>query len=92
MPISEKIIEQVSSSDISENEKSLILALLKVEDDGIFRFNSEYEKLINSYLENQEGEVRIWAYLLTKSSSRIIVNMEQGQFILVHQESITCQF
>ncbi|MBS6587160.1 MAG: hypothetical protein KH345_13545 [Eubacterium sp.] len=59
MPISEKIIEQVSSSDISENEKSLILALLKVEDDGIFRFNSEYEKLINSYLENQEGEVRI---------------------------------
>ena len=49
MPISEKIIEQVSSSDISENEKSLILALLKVEDDGIFRFNSEYEKLINSY-------------------------------------------
>ena len=32
MPISEKIIEQVSSSDISENEKSLILALLKVED------------------------------------------------------------
>ena len=59
MPISEKIIEQVSSSDISENEKCLILALLKVEDDGIFRFNSEYEKLINSYLENQEGEVRI---------------------------------
>ena len=59
MPFSEKIIEQVSSSDISENEKSLILALLKVEDDGIFRFNSEYEKLINSYLENQEGEVRI---------------------------------
>ena len=59
MPISEKIIEQVSSSDISENEKSLILALRKVEDDGIFRFNSEYEKLINSYLENQEGEVRI---------------------------------
>ena len=59
MPISEKIIEPVSSSDISENEKSLILALLKVEDDGIFRFNSEYEKLINSYLENQEGEVRI---------------------------------
>ena len=59
MPISEKIIEQVSSSDISENEKSLILALLKVDDDGIFRFNSEYEKLINSYLENQEGEVRI---------------------------------
>lgn len=59
MPISEKIIEQVSSSDISENEKSLILALLKVEDDGLFRFNSEYEKLINSYLENQEGEVRI---------------------------------
>ena len=59
MLISEKIIEQVSSSDISENEKSLILALLKVEDDGIFRFNSEYEKLINSYLENQEGEVRI---------------------------------
>ena len=59
MPISEKIIEQVSSSDISENEKSLILVLLKVEDDGIFRFNSEYEKLINSYLENQEGEVRI---------------------------------
>ena len=59
MPISEKIIEQVSSSDISENEKSLILALLKVEDDGIFRFNSEYEKLIKSYLENQEGEVRI---------------------------------
>ena len=59
MPISEKIIEQVSSSDISENEKSLILALLKVEDNGIFRFNSEYEKLINSYLENQEGEVRI---------------------------------
>lgn len=59
MPISEKIIEQVSSSDISENEKSLILALLNVEDDGIFRFNSEYEKLINSYLENQEGEVRI---------------------------------
>ena len=59
MPISEKIIEQVSSSDISENEKSIILALLKVEDDGIFRFNSEYEKLINSYLENQEGEVRI---------------------------------
>ena len=59
MPISEKIIEQVSSSDISENEKSLILALLKVEDDGIFHFNSEYEKLINSYLENQEGEVRI---------------------------------
>lgn len=59
MPISEKIIEQVSSSDISENEKSLILALLKVEDDGIFRFNSGYEKLINSYLENQEGEVRI---------------------------------
>ena len=45
--------------DISGNEKSLILALLKVEDDGIFRFNSEYEKLINSYLENQEGEVRI---------------------------------
>ena len=59
MPISANIIEQVSSSDISENEKSLILALLKVEDDGIFRFNSEYEKLINSYLENQEGEVRI---------------------------------
>ena len=59
MPISEKIIEQVSSLDISGNKKSLILALLKVEDDGIFRFNSEYEKLINSYLENQEGEVRI---------------------------------
>ncbi len=56
MPISDKIMQEISKSHTTEDEKKLMYNVLKIEDQGIFRFTVEYEKLIKAYIEDHKGE------------------------------------
>jgi hypothetical protein len=56
MPISDKIIEMIRNSSNEPNFKKLMLQILNEEDNGVFRFKLEYEKLLNEYLKEKEGE------------------------------------
>lgn len=55
MPISRKIEEQINRLKISEDEKNLMIAILKEEDKGTHSYKTLYEKLINEYIEKKEG-------------------------------------
>lgn len=54
MPISEKILTQISKIDAPDDFKDLMLAVLTEEDKGNFRFKEAYEKLINDYIKAKE--------------------------------------
>lgn len=54
MPISEKILKQVEHSKANEDEKNLMLELLRIEDKGSFRYSEEYERLIKTYIEKHK--------------------------------------
>lgn len=54
MPISQKIITQVLSSDAKKDEKFLMLDILKIEDQGSFCFAADYEKAINDFIKRQD--------------------------------------
>lgn len=54
MPISEKIMKQISKIDAPDDFKELMLAVLSEEDKGNFRFKEAYERLINDYLNAKE--------------------------------------
>lgn len=56
MPISDKIMQEISKSHATEDEKRLMYDVLKIEDQGIFRFTVEYEKLIRAYIEDHKEE------------------------------------
>ena len=43
MPISDKIMQEISRCHATEDEKRLMYDVLKIEDQGIFRFTVEYE-------------------------------------------------
>ena len=57
MPISDKIMQEISKWHATEDEKKLMYDILEIEDQGIFRFTVEYEKLIKAYIEDHKEEV-----------------------------------
>ena len=57
MPISEKIITRINDSEVSQEEKKLMLEILQVEDKGSFRYQAEYEALIKKYIEEQKETI-----------------------------------
>lgn len=54
MPISEKIINRVNGANATAKEKELMLEILKLEDKGVFRYNTDYEKIIKDYIAMQD--------------------------------------
>lgn len=55
MPISDKIKNEIDKLKIKDEDKELLLEILNIEDEGIFRFKKEYERIIKAYLENSKG-------------------------------------
>ena len=51
MRISSKIEKRIEALSASEEFKRLMLDILRIEDDGVYRFKGEYEKLINEYID-----------------------------------------
>lgn len=57
MPISQKIIVEIDKLDTDEQMKRFMKYLLQLEDDGVRRWNVEYENELKKYIkERQEGE------------------------------------
>ena len=56
MPISEIIRKKINSLDETEALKKLMLDILSEEDKGNFRFKETYEKLVNEYLAEKDGD------------------------------------
>ena len=54
MPISQKIIERISATANSPEEQDLMMKILQIEDKGIFRFESAYEKVIKDFIEARD--------------------------------------
>lgn len=52
MPISEKIINELSKLPITEAEKQLMKDILDHEDMGTAHYKAPYEQLIKDYLSN----------------------------------------
>lgn len=57
MPISEKILNRINDSEVSKEEKKLMLEILQVEDKGSFRYQAEYEALIKKFIEEQKETI-----------------------------------
>lgn len=56
MPISEKIQEKIRNLSDDEKLKELMLSILAEEDKGNYRFKDTYEKLVNAYLADKDGD------------------------------------
>ncbi|MDY5605373.1 hypothetical protein [Gemmiger sp.] len=56
MPISQKIIERISATATTPEEQDLMMKILQIEDKGIFRFESAYEKVIKDFIEARDKE------------------------------------
>lgn len=57
MPISQKIIVEIDKLDTDEQMKRFMKYLLQLEDDGVRRWNVEYENELKKYIkERHEGE------------------------------------
>ena len=56
MPISDKIKYEISNCHATDDEKELMYRSLKIEDQGILRFTSEYEKIIKEFIESHKEE------------------------------------
>lgn len=52
MPISEKIINELSKLPVSEAEKKLMTDILSHEDIGTAHYSAPYEQLIKNYLSD----------------------------------------
>lgn len=57
MPISEKILHEINVLETEDQMKNLMKDILKLEDDGVKRWNVQYESKINDYLGVTEDEV-----------------------------------
>lgn len=57
MPISQKIIDRVKSTIVSPEEQELMMKILQIEDNGVFRFEAEYEKAIKMFISKRDEEV-----------------------------------
>lgn len=57
MPISQKIIERVEATAVSKDEKKLMMKILEIEDNGVYRFEAEYEKAVKAFIAKRDEEV-----------------------------------
>ena len=57
MPISQKIIDRVEATTVSPEEKKLMMKILQIEDNGIFRYEAEYEKAVKAFIAKRDEEV-----------------------------------
>ena len=57
MPISQKIIDRVEAKTVSPEEKKLMMKILQIEDNGIFRYEAEYEKAVKAFIAKRDEEV-----------------------------------
>ena len=56
MPISQKIIDRVSATSTTPEEQALMMQILQIEDKGIFRFETAYEKVIKDFIVTRDKE------------------------------------
>lgn len=56
MPISQKIIDRVSATTTTPEEQALMMQILQIEDKGIFRFETAYEKVIKDFIVARDKE------------------------------------
>ena len=68
MPISQKIIDRVSATSTTPEEQALMMQILQIEDKGIFRFETAYEKVIKDFIvaRDKEAGEDWWELLLIK--------------------------
>ena len=57
MPISQKIIERVEATTVSPEEQKLMMKILQIEDNGVYRFEAEYEKAVKAFIAKRDEEV-----------------------------------
>lgn len=57
MPISQKIIDRVKATTVSREEQELMMKILQIEDNGVFRFEAEYEKAVKAFIAQRDEEV-----------------------------------
>ena len=57
MPISQKIIDRVKATMASQEEQELMIKILQIEDNGVFRFEAAYEKAIKEFILKRDEEV-----------------------------------
>lgn len=57
MPISQKIIDRVKATTVSPEEQELMMKILQIEDNGVFRFEAEYEKAVKVFIAKRDEEV-----------------------------------
>ena len=51
MPISEKILYEVKCLNVSEMEKTLLVDVLNLEDEGLRNYTKRYEEVIKAYIK-----------------------------------------
>lgn len=56
MPISQKIIERVKACAASPEEQKLMMKILQIEDNGVYRFEAEYEKAVKAFIASKDEE------------------------------------
>ena len=54
MPISQKIIDCVTATDCSTEERDLMMDILQIEDKGDFRYGAAYEKTIKDFIAERD--------------------------------------
>ena len=57
MPISQKIIDRVKATTVSPEEQKLMMKILQIEDNGVQRFEAEYEKAVKAFIAKRDEEV-----------------------------------
>ena len=57
MPISQKIIDRVEATTVSPEEKKLMMKILQIEDNGVYRFEAEYEKAVKAFIAKRDEKV-----------------------------------
>ena len=55
MPISNKIMNEISKLDVKEEEKKLLLKILEMEDGGLRNYTAPYEKEIADFIAAKQG-------------------------------------
>ena len=56
MPISQKITSEINKLDIDVRIKDLMKGLLQLEENGVRRWNVEYETKIKKYISEREED------------------------------------
>ena len=56
MPISSNIEKTIKELQIKNEDKKLLLDILKIEDDGVKQYTKDYENIINGYIKQKEEE------------------------------------